>query len=280
MPELPEVETVARTLARQFDGACFTAGHILWPGVLDADHGALPPDAFLAAVPDARVLGAWRRGKALIIDLAAPAHPLLHLGVHLRMTGRLTVEPPGTAPRKHTHLVLDLADGRRLFYTDARKFGRVRAMPPAALPRWPFYAALGPEPLDIGPDAFADLFAGRRGRMKALLLDQHFLAGVGNIYADESLFRAGIRPDARADRVSRARRKRLYGELADVLREAIAANGSSIRNYVNAEGDAGAFQNDFRVYGRAGEPCRRCARPLIRCTVAGRTTVYCRTCQR
>lgn len=280
MPELPEVETIARGLARALVGARVERAELLWPGVLDTDNGALSRRAFPAALPGAEVLRVWRRAKALLIDLRAPDFPLLHLGFHLRMTGALTVEPPGAAPRKHTHIAFDLAGGERLFYTDPRKFGRCRAMAPEALARWPFFAALGPEPLEISGAEFAALFAGRRSRMKALLLDQKRIAGIGNIYADESLFRAGIRPDVAADRVSKARLARLHAALVDVLTEAIAANGSSISDYVDAHGDAGAFQNDFRVYGRGGQACRRCKATLKKGTIAGRTTVFCPKCQR
>ncbi len=280
MPELPEVETIARGLREALCGARFTAAALPWPGVLDSSHGALPRRDFLEAMPGAEVLAVRRRAKALLLDLRTAPQPLLHLGFHLRMTGALTVEPPGAPERTHTRLIFDLADGRRLFFGDVRKFGRCRAMTPEALTRWPFYAALGPEPLEISAREFAALFAGRRGRMKALLLDQKVIAGIGNIYADESLFRAGIRPDAPADRVSAARLAGLHVALTEVLTEAIAANGSSINDYVDAHGDAGAFQNDFRVYGRAGQDCRRCKAPLMKSTVAGRTTVFCPKCQR
>jgi formamidopyrimidine-DNA glycosylase len=292
MPELPEVETIARGLREDLCGARVAAGALLWPGVLEADHGALDGPAFLRAVAGARIDAVWRRGKVLLLDLAGtggaphaapgvtPGAAPLHLAFHLRMTGRLTVEPGGTAPGVHTRLLLDLADGRRLFFADARKFGRCRAMASEALGRWPFFAALGPEPLELDAPAFAALLAGRRARIKALLLDQSVLAGVGNIYADESLFRAGIHPADTAAAIGPARLERLHGALAAVLREAIAANGSSISDYVNAHGDAGAFQNDFRVYGRRGCPCRVCATPLARTTVAGRTTTFCPLCQR
>lgn len=280
MPELPEVETIARGLDADLAGAEICGVEVLDANAVSSGDGALALDRLAAELAAARVLRVWRRAKVLAMDVALPQNGVLHLCFHLRMTGRLTVEASGTEVRKHTRIVFDLADGRRLFFADVRRFGSCRAMDAAALERWPFWAALGPEPLEIGADAFAELFKGRKGRMKALLLDQKFIAGIGNIYADESLFRAGIRPDAPAHRVSRARLRRLHGELQDVLRQAIAENGSSISDYVNAHGDAGAFQNNFNVYGRAGEPCRVCQTPLSRHTVAGRTTVYCRKCQK
>lgn len=280
MPELPEVETIARGLAESLVGARLSGAKLLWPDVLDSTHGALAAGELLSQVPGASVARIWRRAKALMVDIATSRHPVLHLSFHLRMTGRLTVEPPEQKPRKHTRLVFGLEDGRHLHFADTRKFGRCRAMTPEVLGDWPFFSSLGPEPLEISDSEFAALFSGRRGRMKALLLDQKFIAGIGNIYADESLFRAGIHPGTTADRVSVARLRALYGHLREVLLEAIDANGSSISDYVNAQGDAGAFQNDFRVYGRAGEPCRICEKPLTRSTVAGRTTVYCTKCQR
>lgn len=280
MPELPEVETIARGLRQDLCGARVAAAALPWPGVVETGHGALDAPTLLHAVAGRRIGAVWRRGKVLALELHAPEPPPLHLAFHLRMTGRLTVEPAATAPYTHTRLILDLADGRRLFFTDARKFGRCRAMDPEALARWPFFAALGPEPMDLDAGAFAALLAGRRARIKALLLDQSVLAGVGNIYADESLFRAGIHPADTAAAIGPERLGRLHGALVAVLAEAIAANGSSISDYVNAHGDAGAFQNDFRVYGRGGAPCRTCAAPLVRTAVAGRSTTFCPHCQR
>lgn len=280
MPELPEVETIARGLADDLAESSLESVHLVDPAGLSCGPGTLSEREFLAEVPGARVLRVRRRAKVLLMDVATAERPLLILAFHLRMTGRLTVEAPGTEVRKHVRIVFDLADGRRLFFTDMRKFGACRAMPLEGLAQWPFWAGLGPEPLELTAEGFADLFKGRRGAMKALLLNQKFIAGIGNIYADESLFRAGIRPQAKAECVSRRRLVRLHHELVEVLNEAIDANGSSISDYVNARGDAGAFQNDFRVYGRAGQQCRNCQTVLGKSTVAGRTTVYCSKCQK
>lgn len=280
MPELPEVETIARGLADDLAEATLSKVELLDPGALSCGPGALSEGQFLAELPEARVLRVRRRAKVLLMDVSTAKRPLLILAFHLRMTGRLTVEESGTEVRKHVRIVFDLADGRRLFFADVRKFGACRAMPLEGLAQWPFWASLGPEPLELTDEGFADLFKGRRGAMKALLLNQKFIAGIGNIYADESLFRAGIRPQASAERVSRKRLVRLHRELVAVLHEAIDANGSSISDYVNARGDAGAFQNDFRVYGRANQPCRNCQTALARSSVAGRTTVFCPRCQK
>ncbi len=272
MPELPEVETIARTLEPLVAGRCIRGVQVLlaktWQG--DIDPGA---------VEGRRILGTARRAKLLLIRFAPSDGPATGMAFHLKMTGRLFVFPEGTPPEPHTRLILDLDDGSRLFFDDTRTFGYARCISPEALARWPFWQRLGPEPLDIGEAAFLALFAGRNRAMKALLLDQTVIAGVGNIYADESLFRAGIRPDARASGVSRAKLRQLRRHLADVLRESIAACGSSIRDYRTARGDAGAFQNAFRVYGRAGQACTVCGKPLSQGRIAGRTTVWCSSCQ-
>ncbi|WP_353116687.1 DNA-formamidopyrimidine glycosylase family protein [Nitratidesulfovibrio sp.] len=248
-----------------------------------AGMGATAPTdaADLMACRDAsgRVAGAGSTGATGAGGVGGNRVPHL-LGVHLKMTGRLFVYGPEVAPNTHTRVVFGLDDGNRLFFDDARKFGYVRALSDADLATWDFWRSLGPEPLEIAAPDFAVLFRGRRGRIKALLLDQTVIAGIGNIYADESLFRASIRPDAQAGELSPDRLRVLHGHLVDVLRESIAECGSSIRDYRDAHGDAGAFQNRFRVYGRSGQPCVACGRILTTGKVAGRTTVYCEHCQK
>lgn len=271
MPELPEVETIAQGLGREIAGAEIESVEVLHPCAVD---GA--PEDFARRLAGARINGVSRRGKVLIIHLG----PDLVMAVHLRMTGRLVIARDDVAPGKHTHLVIRLSDGRKLLYSDVRKFGSCRAVSPRELSKWAFYSTLGPEPLEISDQEFAGLMEGGKARIKSLLLDQKRLAGVGNIYADESLFRAGLRPDARAGDISGERLKRLHKCLVEVLTEAIAANGSSISDYVDSGGNAGSFQNDFRVYGRAGEPCKICGTSLSKCKVAGRSTTFCSRCQR
>ena len=271
MPELPEVETIARGLGREIEGAIIDSVEIRHVCAVEGE-----PGDFAGSLEGARVTGVSRRGKVLLVNFG----PELVMAVHLRMTGRLVVEPAGAEPGKHTHLVMDLADGRRLFYSDTRKFGSCRAGAPARLNEWPFFKTLGPEPLEMSGKEFVELFKGKKARIKAMLLDQKIIAGIGNIYADEALFRAGIRPDARAADISEKRLKGLHASLVEVLSEAIAANGSSFSDYVDSGGNAGAFQNYFRVYGRAGEPCRICGNVLSKCKVAGRSTTFCERCQR
>ncbi len=316
MPELPEVETVARTLAPQVCGRRITAVTVLNPGTWQGEVPA-PEVADGGFV----ITAAGRRGKLLLLclsreasvlpasrpetEIPAPSDaslwPLVYtaggvvrgrpaldgkepgevtaLAFHLRMTGRLFVYPAGTAPERHTRVVFTLDDGRLLFFDDTRKFGQVRALSTREMERWEFWRELGPEPLEVTDEAFASRFSSGRA-VKALLLDQSVVAGVGNIYADESLFRAGIRPDAPGKSLSAERLFRLRHALVEVLLESIRDCGSSIRDYRTARGDVGAFQNRFRVYGRAGEKCVSCGRKLASGRVAGRATVWCAHCQK
>lgn len=278
MPELPEVETIARTLAPHVRGRRVTGHCLLNPGTLQGD---VP----LSILTGGTFAAPGRRGKLLLLPLhVADADDgpdaVIGVGIHLKMSGRLFVYLAGTEPGPHTRLIFDLDDGSRLFFDDARKFGYARVLTPAVLAAWPFWTRLGPEPLEIDAAAFAARFAARAAAIKALLLDQTVLAGCGNIYADESLFRAGIRPETRASTLSPERLHGLHAALQEVLRESIAACGSSIRDYRTARGDAGAFQNSFRVYGRSGERCLACGAKLRACKVAGRATVYCPRCQK
>ncbi len=290
MPELPEVETIARTLAPQIAGRAVTAFTPLHPKVLQGGMDLLPRLERSADNPlvIARV---FRRAKILLIALgpaATPAKPTpveeLVLAFHLKMTGSFFVHPAGTPPLKHTRLILDLSDGSRLFFDDMRTFGYCRIMRPDQLPAWDFWAALGPEPLDMSAADlaahFAAAFAGRRVNVKAALLNQEVVAGVGNIYADESLFQAGIRPTAVASALDAKRLLALAEALQQILRRSIQECGSSIRNYRDALGNAGAFQNTFAVYGRKGARCVRCDSPLVSARVAGRGTMYCPACQK
>lgn len=294
MPELPEVETIACGLRPQLQQRTIRAVAVRNPGTLDGPVSS--PEAFATAVTGRRIADVGRRGKLLLIRFepqtahepparsaplgAAAADHVTGIAFHLKMTGRLFIHGPEVQPGSHTRVVFDLDDGNRLFFDDARKFGYVRVLSAASQHDWKFWQNLGPEPLEIAVSDFVELFRGKRGRIKALLLDQKVIVGIGNIYADESLFRAGIRPDARADALSPARLRALHGHVQDVLRESIAECGSSIRDYRDAHGDAGAFQNRFRVYGRSGQPCVTCARPLATSRVAGRTTVFCEHCQK
>lgn len=274
MPELPEVETIARGLRETLPGLAFAEVRVF-------DLRAVPgqgPERFVRRCAGRTVAGVRRRGKLLLLDLEQDAIPESVLTVHLRMTGRL-VHGPDRPTEAHERIRFDMSDGSVLTFADVRRFGGCRIFDPVELERWSFWQALGPEPLEIAEDEFVALFRKRRSRVKALLLDQRVIAGVGNIYADESLFRAGIRPDAVASGLAPERLRGLHRALREVLLQAIAENGSSISDYRTARGDAGAFQNSFQVYGKAGEPCAHCGKPLCGCRVAGRSSTFCPDCQ-
>jgi formamidopyrimidine-DNA glycosylase len=197
-----------------------------------------------------------------------PAEFLIHLG----MTGRLLVSAPQVPHPPHTHAILTLSGGNELRFVDARRFGRLSVRREA-------YGGPGAEPLTISEDDFVALFRSRKTPIKAALLNQSLLAGVGNIYADESLFRAGIRPRKQAGRLTRAELLRLRTALIEVLNHAIQLGGSSVSDYVDADGVRGFFQLEHKVYGRAGELCKDCGTPLKKLIIGGRTTIYCPTCQ-
>lgn len=280
MPELPEVETIARTLNPQVQGRFIRNMRSFYEKTLQAGHELFP------LLEGAQVLRARRRAKLLMLDVRPPKGEDLIAAFHLKMTGQLFVHPLEVEPRKHTKITFDLhesADSKspeaRLFFDDMRCFGYFRLMRPEDLPGWPFWAKLGVEPLEHDKKPLAERLAAKKGRIKNVLLDQTVICGVGNIYADESLFRAGIRPDRKTEDIDKKKLTALAGHLQDILKESIEACGSSIRDYRDADGNAGAFQNSFYVYGRGGENCKTCGTVLTSCRVAGRGTTYCPKCQ-
>lgn len=287
MPELPEVETVVRTLRPQVLNARIVGVELLRPSIV------LPESLPLDTLCGCRISAVDRRGKLILLRMLSesgraggPERPD-QLVVHLRMTGRLMPHPAGTPPHAHTRCLFHLEGPQGpavLFFDDVRAFGLLFAATDALLAAWPFWRELGPEPLAVPPDALArqlaPRFAGRRGAVKSLLLDQGVLAGIGNIYADEALFRAGIDPRRPAQTLDDQALLRLCRALQEVLRLSIAQCGSSIRDYRDANGNVGAFQNSFAVYGRGEEPCQTCGRPLEKARIAGRATVFCPHCQR
>lgn len=282
MPELPEVETIARDLARHLVGATFVGARGDWPRAI-ASHPSV--EAFGGAVAGRRVESVGRRAKLLVVRLAGNAA----LTVHLKMTGQLFVVPAGAPLDGHVHVVLELADGRELRFRDIRKFGRVGCWPVdqvsgevlVAEDGARLFAEIGPEPMadTFTLPAFRDRLSGRRGRLKPLLLDQGFVAGVGNIYADEALWRARLHPLRTAATLRPPHVARLYHELRAVLAEAVERRGSSIDDYTAPDGD-GTMQERLEAYGRAGEPCRRCGRAIRRLVIGGRATHFCSWCQR
>ena len=267
MPELPEVETVRRTLAPVIEGRTIAAASFAWPRTCVGD-----PRATTARLAGQRIERLERYGKYLLFGLRRDGRDSL-LIVHLRMTGRLVVNAASGA---HTRACVSLDDGTTVVFDDTRKFGRWQWAEhlPARL------AALGPDPLVIGPDEFAARLRSRRARLKALLLDQEFLRGLGNIYADEALFRARLHPLRSASGVGPRKARELHGAIQDVLRDAIDARGTSIRDYRDSRGEPGAFQRQIRIYGRAGAPCISCGTHVRRVLVAQRSTHFCPRCQR
>ena len=304
MPELPEVETIARGLNSRVAGDVIES---VWLG--SKPEPLKSPAAEIAATLESRRIAKVRRvGKHIVVDLElanvarAPsrtkkskknaaltgrrkksANRRSDLSrshgnaagqwiVHLGMTGRLLICEPNAEIMKHTHAVVKLASGRELRFVDPRRFGRLSVTHD--------FEAGGSEPLEVELDKFVSLFRGRKTPIKSALLNQKLLSGVGNIYADESLFRAGIRPRRRAASLTGEELRRLYLSLKEVLQEAISLGGSSVSDYVDADGEEGFFQLQHRVYGREAEPCLVCKTPIKRIVIAGRSSHYCPKCQR
>jgi len=301
MPELPEVETIARGLAKRVTGDVIES---VWLGKKKEPLKS-PATAIAATLEGSRIANVRRMGKHIVFDLehrerdgVARALPSTSSGralpangrksrksadksvrptpaqwiVHLGMTGSLRVCDSQTETAKHTHAILTLGSGRELRFVDPRRFGRLSVSAE--------FDATGVEPLEIDLDNFVALFRGRKTPIKSALLNQNLLRGVGNIYADESLFRSGIRPRRRAASINRDQFAKLHSALKEVLQEAITLGGSSVSDYVDAEGNAGFFQLQHRVYGREGEPCLVCKMPIKRVVIAGRSSHYCPKCQK
>lgn len=272
MPELPEVETIARGLAKRVAGDVIES---VWLGSKPEPLKS-PAEEIEAALVSKKIADVRRSGKHIVFDLiqagAKPKSSAVQWIVHLGMTGRLLVCSPETELAKHTHAVLRLASGRELRFIDPRRFGRLAVIEKFAPP--------GAEPLSISSADFAGLFRGRKTPIKSALLNQKLLSGVGNIYADEALYRAGVRPRRRATSLTSDELRRLHKALKQVLQEAIRLGGSSISDYVDSEGQEGFFQLKHRVYGREGQPCRKCGTPIKRVVIAGRSSHYCPKCQK
>ena len=270
MPELPEVETVARGLNQR------VAGDVIESVWLGSKPEPLKSSAqeISAALQSKKIARVRRSGKHIVFDLEPLGNGSSSVQwiVHLGMTGSMLVSTPEADREKHTHAVAQLASGRELRFVDPRRFGRLSVIEKFSPP--------GAEPLDISFEDFAKLFRGRKTPIKSALLNQKLLSGVGNIYADEALFRAGVRPRRRASSLTRDELRGLYSGLKRVLKQAIKLGGSSISDYVDSNGDEGFFQLKHRVYGREGNPCLVCKAPIKRVVLAGRSSHYCRNCQR
>jgi formamidopyrimidine-DNA glycosylase len=272
VPELPEVETVVRDLRPQLVGRRFAAVRV-------GDFPLRRPwsPAWVPLVVGSRVRAVRRRGKWILVDLGKHRHLVIHLG----MSGQLTVVPANKPLQNHTHIILELDRGnKQLRFRDIRRFGSATLFDGKQLME-KFFAEtnLGPEPFELDP-AYWRACVAKTGRcLKALLLDQRAVAGVGNIYADESLFTARLHPAQLGRSTTAAEAERLRKAIVKVLRRAIDKRGSSIRNYVGGSGLQGNYQNEFRVYGQTGEPCPRCRTPIQCIRLAGRSTHFCPRCQ-
>jgi formamidopyrimidine-DNA glycosylase len=297
VPELPEVETIARGLDKRVAGDAIES---VWIGSRTQPLKS-PAGVIASTLESTRILRVHRAGKHIVFDLegasrtglqgASPAKKGKRAGrgqtrqaaspqtvqwiVHLGMTGRMVVSEPAAEVVKHTHLIAKLASGRELRFIDPRMFGKLSVHLQSG-----GFDPGGVEPLEVSEERFVALFRGRKTPIKSALLNQKLLRGVGNIYADESLFRAGIRPRRRAAAITREQFGKLHRAVRDVLREAIALGGSSISDYVDANGDEGFFQLQHRVYGREGEPCLACGTAIRRVVLTGRSSHYCAKCQK
>jgi formamidopyrimidine-DNA glycosylase len=310
MPELPEVETIARGLSKRVTGDVVES---VWLGQKKEPLKS-PASEIAATLEHSRIAAVRRMGKHIVFDLeqddegrtllsaksrkqkprrkgstssqpSSPPHAESDKSVrptstnaqwivHLGMTGRLQVCEPEAEVAKHTHAILKLKSGRELRFVDPRRFGRL------SVARAGDFDAAGIEPLEADLDRFLKLFRGRKTPIKSALLNQKLLRGVGNIYADESLFRAGLRPRRRASTITREQFGKLLIAVKEVLKEAIALGGSSISDYVNSDGEEGFFQLQHRVYGREAEPCLVCKTPIKRIVIGGRSSHYCPKCQK
>jgi formamidopyrimidine-DNA glycosylase len=275
MPELPEVETIRRQLEKEAVGLKVVGVDVRWGGRLSPK-----PNEFSAAVSGRKIAGVGRRAKLLIVNFSGGKS----LVIHLKMTGRLLLVPGTTPPGRHTHVVFSLSDGRKLFFEDIRKFGYIRLYETGSLESDVFTKEkYGPEPLS--PSFSLDSFSGclrRRpeSRVKAALMDQSCLAGIGNIYADESLWRGGLRPNRRVGSLKEVEFRRLYRGAVASLRDSIKHGGSSSDDYLDLYGRQGGNVPRLKVYGREGKPCRRCGRPIVKVRQGGRGTHFCKYCQK
>ena len=272
MPELPEVETVLQGLQKRALGRRISAVEVRHPSVIIGS-----PQQFATELEGRTIVSIRRKGKVLTLELEAENAPPRYLLVRLGMTGQFTVSARATPLAPHTHVLLALGESEELRFRDVRRFGRLRSCTleqvQAALDR------LGPDAQEVTQEHFLSAMRARRGAIKSWLMNQQLLAGLGNIYADESLFLAGIHPLAQPGRVSVLKARRLFKAVRKVLDHAVKLQGTSFRDYVDIEGRPGNYEPRLRVYQRTGEPCRRCGQPIRRLVIAGRSSHFCPHCQ-
>jgi formamidopyrimidine-DNA glycosylase len=269
MPELPEVETIVRDLREDIIGRKITAVKFLTRSVWRA---GVPTGKSLVGAAFQRL---ERKGKNILIFLSNGKV----LIVHLKMTGRLTIENQSAPIKKHTHFIMEFGKAE-LRFNDIRRFGYLDMVKKERLDKITYLARLGPDALEIGREEFIDLLRSKKRIIKALLLDQDIISGMGNIYTDEALFRAGIYPKRVSSSLSVARAGLLHKAMIETLNLAVSSRGSTIDNYVGGRGTPGSFQDQHLVYGRGGKPCPKCGRPIKRMIIGSRSTHFCPRCQR
>ncbi|GAB6273366.1 MAG: bifunctional DNA-formamidopyrimidine glycosylase/DNA-(apurinic or apyrimidinic site) lyase [Peptococcaceae bacterium] len=274
MPELPEVETIKRSLVQKITGLTIREVKIYLPKIIQVPS----PDEFQTRLNGKTFLNVNRRGKYLLFYLSAG----LVLVVHLKMTGQLIYSPANAPVARHTHAFFNLSNEHRLSFLDLRQFGRLYLVPLKELENMPGLKKLGVEPL--GEKFFLDIIvqelSRRRTRLKPLLLDQSFIAGIGNIYADEILYRASLHPLRPANALKTQEKELLFKAIQEVLQEGIACRGTTIRDYVDGEGRPGNYQYKLKVHGRTGQVCGRCSQPIVRLRIQGRSAYICPYCQK
>ena len=272
MPELPEVETLVREIRPLVSGLVLSQVRIFEPAILKT-----PADFFKRKLSGKKILTVSRRGKFLVFELSGKFKLWFHLG----MTGQLLWTLPSVPRDKHVHLVLEFENSsHQLIFRDIRKFGKI-FMTNGAVDLWPEgIRLLAQDPFEMGPQTFKGILKGRDGRIKSLLMNQRLIAGIGNIYADESLYEARVHPRSKPARLSAQRLENLYSAIRKILEQAIQHGGSSIDDYLHADGGRGRFQNCHKVYGREEKPCFACGSLIRRIRLSGRSSFFCPQCQK
>lgn len=275
MPELPEVETVVSGLRPVLKGRKIIDIEVREKNLIgypEADVGKFKDELL-----NSKITGMDRRGKYIIINLDIKKEMI----IHLRMTGKLLVKEVKSYRDKHTHVIFVLDDGQEIRFNNVRKFGRIYLIDPEHPEQAGGYAELGPEPLDdnLSLEDFNKLFNNRRGIIKSLLMNQKFIAGIGNIYADEILFLSGVKPDRKADTLTEKEKEKIYHNMREILAKGIRYGGTTFSDYVNAFGEKGSFQVELKVYQREGEMCYECGTNIEKTKIGGRSTYFCPKCQ-
>jgi formamidopyrimidine-DNA glycosylase len=272
MPELPEVETIVRRLRLSLINQKIQRVQVLTPKIL-----RLPPSLFVQTITGTIIREIKRKGKLILVDL----DPVGTLVLHLKMTGQVLLVPGSAPVDRHTHVIFFFSSSDfQMRYRDIRKFGFFDLIPRHLAEEPPYIRKLGPDPFETSPREFFRIIHSKKKSIKALLLDQSVMSGLGNIYVDESLFQAGLHPETRAETLSQGQVKNLFRIIKKILSQAIRMQGSTLKDYRRPDGTSGGFQNYHQVYGRTGHPCPACRSPILKIRVGGRGTHYCAFCQK